>query len=332
MSPQVDILIPVYRVAPFIERCLLSVLSQTYNNMRIVLVEDASPDESIELAKQTIQNHNSHQHSVEISCRKENGGIGAVRADLLSHVTGKYTLFLDSDDYWDNGNIISEWVAVAEEGEYEVVLADYCHEYPAENRSKPISVNPSKGAKQLAYDYLKGTEGAYLWNKLFLSKVLLHYSSLTCAGRDLWEDLAITVPLLYHAERVGYYPRTTVHYLHHGSTQYTGGAQPTHIPILKGVLKDLDKELSDLKDNELHRALNSAKIRAFLVCCKLPFRYYKTIRKECIRPQDGQVPRQPFEWVKKLMYKLASNRYTAFLGYLAVHGAVKMKRILRYIV
>ena len=333
MSPQVDVLIPVYGVEHFIAKCLQSVLAQDYENMRVVLVEDASPDNSLAIAEQIIKQHNLHQHKVEIYKRATNGGIGAVREQLLSHLEGKYALFIDSDDYWDNERVVTEWVNLAEEGNYEVVIANYCHEYPSENRSKAIAVDTGKDGKQLACDSLKGTEGAYLWNKLFLSETLIQYRSMICPGRDLWEDLAVVVPLLYRAQKVGYYPKTVLHYLHHGETQYTGGAKPNHITILKSILDDLDKELSqERKDNALHRALNSAHIRAYLVCCKLPYRYYQAIRQSGIKPQDRKIPPSFLEWSKKVMYLLASNRTTSFLGYLLIHGAVWMKRLLRYIV
>ena len=55
MLPQVDVFIPIYGVERFIEKCLQSVLAQDYENMRVVLIDDASPDQSMALARQVIE-------------------------------------------------------------------------------------------------------------------------------------------------------------------------------------------------------------------------------------------------------------------------------------
>ena len=319
MSPQVDVLIPVYGVEHFIAKCLLSVLVQDYKNMRVVLVEDASPDNSLAIAEQIIKQHNIHQHKVEIYKRATNGGIGAVREQLLSHLEGKYALFIDSDDYWDNERVVTEWVNLAEKGNYEVVLSNYCHEYPLQGKSIPKEVEPRLTGKEVAYAILNGKEGGYVWNKLFLSEKLMQYSHLVKIGRNFWEDVSVTVPLLYYAQKVGYYPKVTIHYVHHGNTQYTAVTKPEYIGTIEGILLDFKKEFQDVTDPELEKAYNGLKNQIFWTLAQLPFRYYKELRNPIFKIKWTLYPHDWKNSIRYFIYLLTQNRYTAWLGYLSYH-------------
>ena len=94
--PLVSVIIPVYNVEPFLRECLNSVVHQTYGNLEIILVDDESTDASGEICDEY----------AESDCRiavihKEKGGPGAARNIGQDAATGKYLIFLDSDDYWD---------------------------------------------------------------------------------------------------------------------------------------------------------------------------------------------------------------------------------------
>lgn len=93
-----SIIIPVYNVEKYISKCLESVLSQSYENYEVILVNDGSTDGSYEIIEQY------EKRDDRISCHsKENGGLSDARNYGLQFVTGDYILFLDSDDYWESG-------------------------------------------------------------------------------------------------------------------------------------------------------------------------------------------------------------------------------------
>ena len=319
MLPQVDVFIPIYGVERFIEKCLQSVLAQDYENMRVVLIDDASPDQSVALARQVIEKNNPLQHKVEIVSCPINGGLGATRKIAHSMIAGKYTLFLDSDDYWDNEHLVSEWVAVAEKGNYEVVLSNYCHEYPLQEKSIPREVVPRLSGKEVAYAMLRGTEAGYLWNKLFLSDKLKQYSHLVKTGRNFWEDVVVTIPLLYNAEKVGYYPKVTIHYVHHGNTQYTAVTKPEYIGTIEGILLDFKREFQNANDPELEKAYNGFKNQIFWTLAQLPFRYYKELRNPIFKIKWALYPHDWKNSIRYFIYLLTQSRYTAWLGYLSYH-------------
>lgn len=94
---KVSIIIPVYNVSDYIERCLLSVMAQTYNNIECILVDDCSPDDSIEKCRQKIVKYRG-PIEFKIVRHEKNRGLSASRNTGTSLATGSYIYYLDSDD------------------------------------------------------------------------------------------------------------------------------------------------------------------------------------------------------------------------------------------
>ena len=88
MTPLVSIIIPVYKVEKYIEKCMQSLLDQTYDNFEALVVDDGSPDSSITLAKELVGNDSRF-----IFFEKENGGQGSARNLGLDHAKGEYIAF-----------------------------------------------------------------------------------------------------------------------------------------------------------------------------------------------------------------------------------------------
>ncbi|MBQ7288602.1 MAG: glycosyltransferase [Clostridia bacterium] len=93
-NPLITVIVPVYKVEPYLERCVKSVINQTYENLEIILVDDGSPDNCGNMcdafAKQDPRIRVVH---------KENGGLSSARNAGLDVATGKYIGFVDSDDW-----------------------------------------------------------------------------------------------------------------------------------------------------------------------------------------------------------------------------------------
>ena len=89
-----SVIIPVYNVEQYLERCVLSVVYQTYRNLEILLIDDGSKDNSGEICDQLARSYNRIR-----VLHKENGGLSDARNAGLSLAKGEYITFLDSDDY-----------------------------------------------------------------------------------------------------------------------------------------------------------------------------------------------------------------------------------------
>lgn len=88
-----SIIVPVYNVEQYIEKCLDSICNQTYSNYEVIIVNDGSKDQSEMIIKKYIHDARFQYY------KKENGGLSDARNYGLTYVTGEYLLFVDSDDY-----------------------------------------------------------------------------------------------------------------------------------------------------------------------------------------------------------------------------------------
>lgn len=97
-SPLVTIGIPVYNVEPYIEKCLISVLNQTYQNLEILVVDDLGTDNSMQIVFDLQQSH-YRGYMIKVIRHSQNKGLGEARNSVINQAQGKYVFFIDSDDF-----------------------------------------------------------------------------------------------------------------------------------------------------------------------------------------------------------------------------------------
>lgn len=93
----ISVIVPVYNVEDYIDRCIESITNQTYKNLEIILVDDGSSDKSLDLCKKWARKDNRI-----IVIHSENKGVSSARNIGLTKATGDYIGFIDSDDYIDS--------------------------------------------------------------------------------------------------------------------------------------------------------------------------------------------------------------------------------------
>lgn len=97
MKDLITVVIPIYNVEKYLERCIKSIINQTYKNIEILLVNDGSPDNSKEIMEKYKENDK------RIKCfYKKNGGLSDTRNYAINIASGKYICFIDGDDYIEN--------------------------------------------------------------------------------------------------------------------------------------------------------------------------------------------------------------------------------------
>lgn len=110
-----SIIIPVYNVEKYIDRCLKSILEQSYKNYEVIIVNDGTKDNSVEIIEKYIKKYDNFT-----LYNKKNGGLSDARNYGLKYIKGDYLLFIDSDDYI-NKNLLNELNNLLEEKEYDLV-------------------------------------------------------------------------------------------------------------------------------------------------------------------------------------------------------------------
>lgn len=167
MYPKVSIIIPVYNVEYYIESCIFSVLKQSYENLECLIIDDFSPDNSIEIVKNLISRI---QSNIEFKILKHtrNKGLSEARNTGINNATGEYIYFLDSDDEILD-NTISDLVDSLSGQYLDFVIGNYI----LKNKEESIKVNSNMtleiylGNKEIIKHYYSGD-----WNMMGCNKLL----------------------------------------------------------------------------------------------------------------------------------------------------------------
>lgn len=212
---KVSVIIPVYNVSKYIERCLLSVLNQTWQDLEVILVDDCTPDNSMEIAEAVIALH-PRGIAVRRLAHAKNSGQSAARNTGIGVATGDYLYFLDSDDYLPCDSI-STLANLLDGEEYDFVLGNF--EITGKSRSIPF-MKMKEGAvfsqDEILSSYAQDLWPRTVWNMLIRKQFLLAESLFFEEGiiheDDLWTFmLACKAGSAYFINRVTYYYYTHFH-------------------------------------------------------------------------------------------------------------------------
>ena len=110
---KVSIVVPIFGVEKYIERCARSLFEQTYDKIEFIFVNDGTKDRSMEILESLIDEKFSHLKERIVIINKENGGLPSARKAGLECAEGEYVLFADSDDWLDT-NAVAKVMTVAE--------------------------------------------------------------------------------------------------------------------------------------------------------------------------------------------------------------------------
>ena len=164
MTPKVSILVPVYNVSKYIERCAHSLFQQTFEDIEYVFVNNDTPDSSIEILQKVIEQYPNRKDKIKIINHKFNRGAAASRQTGVDNSTGNYILFVDSDD-WIELNMVETMYKKAEKEQADIVLCDYFIEKKNKKKYHSDYVPTYKNDYFCCMLENKKCDG-YLWNKL----------------------------------------------------------------------------------------------------------------------------------------------------------------------
>lgn len=196
-QPLVSVVIPVYNGEAYIEKCIQSVIHQTYYALEIIIVNDGSTDGTAAIVKKYI-NSDKRIQLIE----KANGGPALARETALAVAKGTYIQYLDSDDMLLE-NAIELLVVKAEETNADIVAAPFffCAVGEPKKQSVPLRFDALSGLEYLRV-ILRG--GAYwsVWSNFQRRSFLQTYPILSAGDIALGEDAIVMIQLLSYAKRV----------------------------------------------------------------------------------------------------------------------------------
>ena len=208
MNNKISIIIPVYNAGHRLKKCVESVLSQTYQDIEVILVDDGSTDRSLEICEEF-----ANRDARVIVCHKDNGGAGSARNVGLDKVSGRYLAFVDADDYVE----ADMYATVIEEmQDADVLICNwYQHNLQEKKRIKCGLCDGSIKNNEYVINLItQSTEGigGFLWNKIFdcskLGTLPKFKENLT-----VYEDMVWVLEILGKAECIRLSPYRGYHYI-----------------------------------------------------------------------------------------------------------------------
>ena len=148
MYGKVSIIMPNYNCDKFIEESIKSVLSQTYENWELLIVDDCSTDKSVEIVKKYCEIDNR----IKLFINDKNSGAALSRNKAMREATGKWIAFLDSDDLWKPTKLEKQ-LTFMKENDYDFSYTEYEKIDEKSNSLKVLVTGPKKITKQGMYNY-----------------------------------------------------------------------------------------------------------------------------------------------------------------------------------
>ncbi len=134
---KLSFIVPIYNVAPYLRKCVDSLLAQDYDNYEIILVDDGSTDDSWSIIQEYITRFRGLEDERIRGIHQENGGLSAARNTGIAAARGEYLCFVDSDDYWEP-NVLGGLMAQVERDNLDVLRFKYQHVRLVESRESRV--------------------------------------------------------------------------------------------------------------------------------------------------------------------------------------------------
>lgn len=230
MRPKVSVLVPIYNVSNYIERCAHSLFQQTFEDIEYVFVNDATPDDSVEKLKKILEQYPNRQNQVKLLHHKENKGLASTRITALEASSGNYISIVDSDDYIELNMIELLYEKIVED-EADIAVCDIIVEY--NNRSEYISdIIPDNKEDYLTAIVRNSDTGVSLWNKLYRRELYEREDSRVPSGLNYMEDRHVTTRLYYYANKITKVNQNLYHYVKYNPNAITKSKGKMHFENL----------------------------------------------------------------------------------------------------
>lgn len=204
----ISIIVPIYNVDKYLDRCIKSIVNQTYDNLEIILVDDGSMDKCLEICEkwQRMDNRIMVIH-------KENGGVSSARNLALERMDEQgYVMFVDPDDFIEKDYVFK--MLINAKANKEDLVA--CRFFKEDNLGKRLNVTKKETEKYAdMYSIVLDDEycGGYVWNKIFDKNIVISHDLKFDTGIISGEDLLFVLNYMKYIENVIVINESFYHYI-----------------------------------------------------------------------------------------------------------------------
>lgn len=199
----ISIIVPVYNVEPYLDKCLNSIVSQTYKNIEIIIINDGSTDNSYDICKL----YECKDNRIKL-INQENKGLSDARNVGIMNSSADYITFVDSDDYISKDFVTSLYETMLEYNA-DIVVCNYKKVY--KNNNTKVNLKSKKNKKSIKHysnieaveDILSGNFylNNVVWNKLFKKSLFLD-NDVLFPSKKIYEDTFVMYKLFYYSNTI----------------------------------------------------------------------------------------------------------------------------------
>ena len=297
---KVSVIVPVYNMEKYLEKCLDSLLNQTLEEIEIIAVDDGSKDASFDILQRYAAK------SDKIKCfRKENGGVSDARNFGLPHAVGEYIGYVDSDDFVDS-DMYEVMYNKAKEQDYDIVECNLHHTYSNYEDTEIVT-------KYYKVEELLCFGRQIVWNKIFRRQWLLD-TRVTFPVGIIYEDGSFCYKLAPYIKSYAYVDIAPVHYV-----QRSGSLNNNNSKLTMQIFEMLQDLVVFYKENGFYERYKQeleylhARIllcSSFARMCRIPD---KGVRKEALKLNLQELEEAYPDWRKNPILKKEKNKYALFM-------------------
>ena len=259
-SPMISVIVPVYNVERYLERCIDSLVVQSYSKLQILLIDDGSSDNSSKICDRYAEKF----PNLIYVCHKENGGLSSARNAGLRLVKGDYISFIDSDDYVES-SLFQDAMEMVKESETDILTFGRFDD--SETGARTVSF-ASDGV--LHMDSREAMRRILTWDKMDIAawdkiyKAELFDGVFFPEGRNN-EDICTIPKIIHKAKAIAHMGLPYYHYFHRAGSITTTITEKA-IDDLYCAVEAMKEQIRDLySDAELDDELNFYINRQYLI-------------------------------------------------------------------
>lgn len=258
MSYKISVIVPVYNTEKYITKCLRSLLEQSFSDYEIIIVNDASPDNSIDTINNLLLEYPHKKDIITIYNHPYNLGVATARNTGLKYAKGEYLIYIDSDDYVEL-DMLEKMYYKAKENDADIIVADYLDTFESREGyvCQKIPSSKEECIEWLLLGLLHGSNSNKLVKRSLYLKNKLNYIQ----GLNMFEDLIMSIKIFFYANKITYIDSPFLHYVHYNAESYTKKLSiKSQDDIIHGV-HVIETFLTKDGLNTYQKALKSFKLR-----------------------------------------------------------------------
>lgn len=214
-NPKISVIVPIYKVEKYLDRCINSIVNQTYTNLEIILIDDGSPDNCPAMCDEWTKKDNR----IKV-IHKANGGLMAAWIDGVKSATSDYISFVDSDD-WCELDMIEELFKPFKEFDVDMSICDYYESYDKKRTTYPSNKSNFVGlyngeklnqVKECTINRPNNDIPLYRWNKLYKKSTILNNLIYCDTRATISEDSCIVQASILDAKSIYFVNKNLYNY------------------------------------------------------------------------------------------------------------------------